>query len=185
MFTCCVHMYAIILYVRNAHKIYLIVKLEGKTPLEKIMSRWEDTIQMHHKEKGRENVKWIWLRMGTMMGLREHDNDHSAYTKTRNNLVSWLTLKMLKKYMGKCGTNTHRVAFVQAIGLRSFISLKNLLLACFVTTKKPRCKMYRITVRKYNSQITVLTTNRTMLPPLLCLLHFQPLKMSPFINIYE
>jgi hypothetical protein len=33
-------------------KVYVVVKPEGKTPLARTRSRWEDTIQMILKKKG-------------------------------------------------------------------------------------------------------------------------------------
>jgi hypothetical protein len=45
---------------KNAHKS-LVVKCEGKSPLQRSRHKWEDDIKIHFKGKGPKNVKWIDL----------------------------------------------------------------------------------------------------------------------------
>jgi hypothetical protein len=46
--------------MRNAYKI-LVEKPEGKRPLGRSRSRWEDNIRMNVRETGWEGVDWIHL----------------------------------------------------------------------------------------------------------------------------
>jgi hypothetical protein len=56
---------------RRVYKV-LVGKPEGKRPLERPRSRWEDGIRMDLREIGLEGGVWIgfdWLRTGTGGGL--------------------------------------------------------------------------------------------------------------------
>jgi hypothetical protein len=54
---------------RNVYRV-LVVKSEGKRPLEKPRRRWEDGIKMDLREIGCDCVKWIRLAQ---------DKDHKAF----------------------------------------------------------------------------------------------------------
>jgi hypothetical protein len=49
--------------IRNAYKI-LVGKTEGKRPLGRSRSRWEDKIRMEFREIGWEVVDWLHLAQG-------------------------------------------------------------------------------------------------------------------------
>jgi hypothetical protein len=53
---------------RNAYRISL-GKPEGKRPLRKRKSRWEDNVKMDLRKTGRDWYGLIWLRRGTGGGL--------------------------------------------------------------------------------------------------------------------
>jgi hypothetical protein len=46
--------------IRNAYKIF-VGKYEGKRPLRRLRSRWEDNIRMDLREIGWEGVDWMLL----------------------------------------------------------------------------------------------------------------------------
>ena len=49
---------------RGVHRV-LIGKPEGKRPLGRPRSRWEDNIKMDLQEVGIVGTGWSWLRIGT------------------------------------------------------------------------------------------------------------------------
>jgi hypothetical protein len=53
--------------MRNAYKI-LVIKLEGKRPLQRFMHRWKDNIKMHLKEIRYDDVVWIHLNLLKCLG---------------------------------------------------------------------------------------------------------------------
>jgi hypothetical protein len=54
---------------KNAFKI-MVGKPEGKRPLERLRSRWEDNVRMYLREMGwKVWTGFIWLRIGASDGL--------------------------------------------------------------------------------------------------------------------
>jgi hypothetical protein len=55
---------------RNVYRV-LVVKPEGKRPLERPRRRWEDGIKVDLRDFGRRGVwsGFSWLRIGTVGGL--------------------------------------------------------------------------------------------------------------------
>jgi hypothetical protein len=54
--------------IRNSYKI-IIGKPEGRRPLGRCRSRWEDNIEIHLKEIGYDSVNWIHLILAASGGL--------------------------------------------------------------------------------------------------------------------
>jgi hypothetical protein len=56
-------------------------KPEGKRPLGRPKCRWVNNIKINLIEIGRDDMDWIWLRIGTSGGLCEHCNEPSGSIK--------------------------------------------------------------------------------------------------------
>jgi hypothetical protein len=53
----------------NANGFFFAGKLEGKRPLGRLRRRWEDNINKNLKNSDRAWTRFIWLSIGTTVGL--------------------------------------------------------------------------------------------------------------------